>query len=190
MFISYLTAPKAVTSHQGWCQLSTKWWWPPLRRLPNIQPYHWVPTSPLTNDVHVENLDINFDQSGKSDFFFKKPVEISLALSTPRGGLFCFFFKRKRWHSTMFVRRGRNTKAYALCFGVAKITRRRKFVQVCCVCIFAFFPVFFTGLVVLFDAKVVLFFLPIVVCCHFGCVCSPALELLMLQSCCCACACW
>ena len=124
-------------------------------------------------------------------FLKKKPVEISLALSTPRGGLFCFFFKRKRWHSTMFVRRGRNTKAYALCFGVAKITRRRKFVQVCCVCIFAFFPVFFTGLVVLFDVKVVLFFfLPIVVCCHFDCVCSPALELLMLQSCCCACACW
>ena len=90
MFISYLTAPKAVTSHQGWCQLSTKWWWSPLRRLPNIQPYYWVPISPLTNDVHVENLDINFDQSGKSDFFLKKPSRFHWRLAHPGVGFSVF----------------------------------------------------------------------------------------------------
>ena len=58
----------------------------------------------------------------------------------------------------MHGRDGRNTKAYALRSGGAKITRRRKIVQVYCFCFFFFFPVFFTDVLVLFDTKVVLVF--------------------------------
>ena len=190
MFISYLTAPKAVTSHRGWSQLSTKWWWPPLRRLPNIQPYHWVPTSPLTNDVHVENLDINFDQSRNPDFFLKKNRQDLIDAKDTPGCVFLFFFKRKRWHSAMVVRGGRNAKVYTLRCGCKKITQWWKSEQVCCCCCFLSFPVSFAVVVVVFEGKVVLFFLSVVDCCHFGCVCLPVLKLLLLQSCYCACACW
>ena len=158
MFISYLTAPKAVTSHRGWSQLSTKWWWPPLRRLPNIQPYHWVPTSPLTNDVHVENLDINFDQSRNPDFFFKKNRQDLIGAKDTPGCVFLFFFKRKRWHSAMVVRGGRNAKVYTLRCGCKKITQWWKSEQVCCCCCFLSFPVSFAVVVVVFEGKVVLFF--------------------------------
>ena len=42
--ISYLTAPKVVTSHQGCSVLSSAWWRPPLERLPNSQASHWTPS--------------------------------------------------------------------------------------------------------------------------------------------------
>ena len=59
--------------------------------------------SPLTSRSHLVFDEINFDQSGRSDFFLKKTAKIWLELSTPRGALFCFFFKRKRLQRACLV---------------------------------------------------------------------------------------
>ena len=114
-------------------------------------------------------------------FFLKTNRQDLIGAKRTPGCVFLFFLQEKTLTQCMLGRDGRNTKAFALCCGHAKIKRRQKIVQVCCSLIFPFVPVFFTGFFVLFDAKVVLLFLHIVVCCHFSCVCLSALELLMLQ---------
>ena len=71
--ISYITAPKVVTSHQGCSVLSSAWWWPPLERLPNCQPSHWTPSWPLNQAPHVDKVDISSPNQESPIFFLKKP---------------------------------------------------------------------------------------------------------------------
>ena len=101
--ISYITAPKVVTSHQGWSVLSSAWWWPPLERLPNSQAFHWTPSWPLDQGPHVDVVDINFSQWSTCNFFLKKTVEILLELNTPRGAFFLFSWRENVGTGTFLV---------------------------------------------------------------------------------------
>ena len=176
--ISYITAPKVVTSHQGCSVLSSAWWWSPLERLPNCQPSHWTPSWPLNQAPHVDKVDIS-SPNQESPIFFKKTRQDLIGAKRTPGCAFLVFLKRKRWHRCNVVRDGRNAKAYALCSGRAKITRSQKVVQVCYSRAFLLLPVFFTPVFIFLRAKVVLFFFVVVIFVYFCCVSLSFLQLLL-----------
>ena len=102
-------------------------------------------------------------------FFYKNRHDLIGAKRTP-GCAFLCFLQEKTVTRAMFGHDGHNTKVYTLCFGCAKIARSRKVDEDCCSRVFILFPVFFTVVVVLFHAKLVLLFLPVVVSAYFCCV--------------------
>ena len=122
-------------------------------------------------------------------FFFKTNRQDLIGAKRTPGWAFLCFLQEKTLTQCMLGRDGRNTKAFALCCGHAKITRRQKIVQVCCSRAFLLFPVFFASVFIFLRTKVVLVFFAVVIFGYFCSVCLAVLELLLLQSCCCTRAC-
>ena len=86
-------------------------------------------------------------------FFKKKKRRDFIGAKHTPGCVFPVFLKRKRWHRYVLGRDGRNTKAYALRSGCAKIMRSRKIVQVCCSRAFLLSPVFFASVYIFFTGE-------------------------------------
>ena len=140
----------------------------------------------MTSRSHLVFDEINFDQSGRSDFFLKKNRRDLIGAKHTPGCAFLFFLQEKTvTHCNACALWPQHKRVYVVlqrCKNCAGCKYRSGLLFLCA----PLFPCcFFFSIYFFFSTKMMLLFFTIVSCWHFGCVCLRAGFVFVHGTCCC-----